>query len=180
MQTYVSLLRGINVSGTKKVPMSDLTDVYSSLGFTDITTYIQSGNVIFRSEKNPDGLSEMIEHAIYAKFGFDVPVLIRTKDEWQEIISLNPFINDPDVDPEKLHVTLLSDFPKPELVQKLESFASPPDKFVLTEKSIFLYCPGGYGITKLSNTFFENKLKVKATTRNWKSVNKIYGLMDAI
>ena len=173
MATYISILRGINVSGQKKIRMEDLKGLYEGLDFSEVTTYIQSGNVIFKTGLNLSisGLSEKIEKAIEEKYHFHVPVIIRTADEIRKILSSNPFLDEDGLDREKLHVTFLEEKPQPTDVGAIQKFDFSPDRFWIIGKEVYLYCPGGYGNTKLSNTFFEKKLHVKATTRNWKTVH---------
>lgn len=175
METYISILRGINVSGHRKIEMAGLKALYEKLQFNDVVTYIQSGNVIFKAaEKSSNiNLSKKIEKAIFEQYKFEVPVIIRTQFELEEIISANPYLQQSDIDLEKLHVTFLSKAPAEEAIRKIESADFSPDKFIMKDKEIYLYVPEGYGNTKLSNNFFENKLKVTATTRNWKTVNKL-------
>ena len=180
MKTYLSILRGINVSGQKKVPMKELKEVYENLGFKKVTTYIQSGNVIFISEDNKDELRTKIEGAIKDKFGFDVPVLIISEEELNSSVSNNPFIKEKDIDESKLHLTFLEKIPSRENMEKIEEHHFEPDRFIVSGKDVYVYCPGGYGRTKLNNNFFENKLKVRATTRNWRSVNVLLEMMQEI
>lgn len=181
MRTYISLLRGINVSGQRKIRMSDLQALYNELGFERVTTFIQSGNVVFQSAKNISDkeVSDKIERAILEKFSFEVPVIVRSVEEIKNILVSNPFV-DHGLDEEKLHVTFLADVPEKRWVNLMDQYDFSPDKFVITGKDIFLYCPGGYGKTKLSNTFFEQKLKVKATTRNWRTINKLLEIASGI
>jgi uncharacterized protein (DUF1697 family) len=180
MTTYISILRGINVSGHKNIRMEDLKAVYEGLDFGEVTTYIQSGNVIFKTGLNlsMSVLSEKIDKAIEEKYHFHVPVIIRTADEMHQILSSNPFLNEEGTDREKLHVTFLEEEPEPTDVSAIQKYDFPPDAFRIIGKEVYLFCPGGYGNTKLSNTFFENKLRVKATTRNWKTVGKLAELAD--
>ena len=175
MATYISILRGINVSGQKKILMPELKLLYEGLKFSGVITYIQSGNVIFSTDQNAPALevSSMIERAILEKFGFSVPVMIRTIVEMQSVINANPFIKDPGQTIEKLYVTFLDKAPAQSALEKINPYDFLPDKFILHHREIFLVCASGYGTTKLSNTFFEDKLKVKATTRNWNTVNKL-------
>lgn len=175
MQTFISILRGINVSGQKKILMDDLKSLYDHLQFKDVKTYIQSGNVIFKSdEKLSDAeLAKKIEDEIFKKYKFQVPVIIRSEDEMEKIISANPFLKEKNIDPKKLHVTFLSKIPGKENIEQLEGMDFLPDRFKVSAKEIYLYVPNGYGETKISNTFFEKKLKVNATTRNWNTVNKL-------
>lgn len=175
MKTYISILRGINVSGQKKVLMTDLKALYESLGLEEVTTYIQSGNVIFKTDEklsNQD-ITKKIEKAILEKYNFDVPVIIRSIEEIKNLISANPFLKERDINVEKLHVTFLADAPGKASLESIKNFDYPPDKFFIIGKEVFLHCPVTYGDTKLSNKFFENQLKISATTRNWKTINKL-------
>ena len=175
---YISLLRGINVSGQKKIKMSDLTVQYESLGFQNVITYIQSGNVIFdANDNNINNLTLTIEEKIKKEYQFYVPVEIRTKSDMMRIIKSNPFTPvDLTKDGTKVLVTFLSEKPKKDSLSNLLSYVNLPEKLIVKDKEVFLYCPNGYGKSKLSNTFIEKKLNVNATTRNWKSVLKLYEL----
>jgi uncharacterized protein (DUF1697 family) len=175
MQTFISILRGINVSGQKKILMADLKVLYENLKFKDVRTYIQSGNVIFKSNEPLSDIEfeKKIEDQIFKKYNFHVPVIIRSEDEIRKIIAANPFLKEKNIDPKKLHVTFLSNIPDKENVESIEKMDFSPDKFMISGKEVYLYAPNGYGETKISNTFFEKKLKVKATTRNWNTVNKL-------
>ena len=175
METYISILRGINVSGQKKILMTDLKALYETLGFENVSTYIQSGNVIFTTRKlllNKD-LTKKIEEAIFKKYDFDVPVIIRTGDEMEKVLAANPLLKEKNINVEKFHATFLEEEPSPEKIKLTRDLDYSPDKFRILGKEVYLYCPNGYGSTKLSNIFFESKLKVKATTRNWKTVNQL-------
>ena len=174
MNTVISILRGINVSGKNKIPMVELKAMYEGLKFKNITTYIQSGNVVFSAaESDTKALTKKIEQAILKKFGFNVPVIALTIDELQSAIKKNPFLKDKGIDTEKLHVTFLEDSPSADGLKKVMEYNYTPDKFIITGKEVYLHCPNGYGNTKLTNTFFENKLKVRATTRNWRTTNEL-------
>ncbi len=172
MKTYISILRGINVSGQKKIQMAGLKKLYEDLNFKDVTTYIQSGNVIFRvSEKIAEiALSEKIGKKIFEQYGFQVPVILRDSKEMKAVVDQNPFSGKRVIDLSKLHVTFLSKVPRKMLADSLLTFQQTIDRFIISGREIYLYCPNGYGTTKLSNTFFERKLEVTATTRNWKTV----------
>jgi len=166
------MLRGINVSGQKKILMKDLRDLYESLGLENIQSYVQSGNVVFDSnEQNMAKIRKSIESQIEHQFGFSVPVFIRTTFDFQRIIENHPFAQEEAI---RVLVTFLYEQPEKSKREELSHYKDKVDQFVLGEHEIFLFCPGGYGKTKLSNTFFEKKLDVIATTRNWKSVNALY------
>lgn len=177
MTTYISILRGINVSGQKSIRMIDLKALYESLGFTNVITYIQSGNVIFKtsSELNSNELAQKIEQAILKKYNFEVPVIIRSVKEWNIVTKNNPFIA-PTIEEGKLYVTFLNREPDKILLDSINKLDFTPEQFKITGKEIYLYCPNGYGNTKLSNNFFEKKLKTQATTRNWNTVLKLLEL----
>lgn len=172
MTTYISMLRGINVSGQKKIRMAELKNMYEMLGFGNVQTYVQSGNVIFdSSQQEIVKIQKSIETQIEAAFGFSVPVLIRTTDDFKRIIESHPFKKEEAL---RVLVTFLYERPDKSKLEDLSQYEDKVDKFAIGEQEIFLFCPGGYGKTKLSNTFFERKLDVVATTRNWKSVNALY------
>jgi uncharacterized protein (DUF1697 family) len=176
MKTYISILRGINVSGQKKIIMTDLKLLYEALGFSDVVTYIQSGNVVFKTnlKTTTTKLAKLIEDKIKGNYGFEVPVIIRTQNELQNIIDRNPFTND---EIESLYVTFLSNQPNTNYLEKLENVNYLPDKFEIIDKEIYLSV-NSYGNTKLSNNFFESKLKVTATTRNLKTIMKLIELVN--
>ena len=142
MKTYISILRGINVSGQRKILMSDLQALYVDLGFDNVITYIQSGNVIFQYTENVSDkeVSQKIEQAISEKFSFEVPVIVRSVEEIENILGRNPFINQ-GLDEEKLHVTFLADFPEKQSISSMDQYNFSPDKFIITGKDVFLYCP---------------------------------------
>jgi uncharacterized protein (DUF1697 family) len=174
MSIFVSLLRGINVGGQKKIHMETLRGIYETLGYTNVRTYVQSGNVVFESTSyTPSELVKRIEEQIEKTYGFTVLVFIRQADELQEILSSNPFLYDRNEDPGKLHVTFLYQSPLEIAWVKLVAPSSILDEFSCGELAVYLYCPNGYGKTKLSNGFFERKLGVSVTTRNWNTVNAL-------
>lgn len=162
--------------------MTDLVKLYEGIGFKKVITYIQSGNVIFNSihDASISELTQKIESAIFKKYGFQVPVIIRTADEMKAILRSNPFLKGEGYATEKFYITFLEDKPQPADIEKINHFNSPPDRFIIINREIYLDCAGGYGTTRLSNTFFENKLKVRATTRNWNTVNKLVELTTKV
>ncbi len=177
MPVFTSILRGINVSGQRKVPMAQLRSLYEDLGFKNVATYIQSGNVVFEAASSK-GLAQQIETAIHTAFGFEVPVIIRTKKEWEQVVTDNPFLKkNPEKDIAKLHVTFLEVAPDKGLWDKLDLARFLPDECRIMEKEVYLHIPDSYGNTKLSNALFEQKLKIKATTRNWKTVLQLGEIM---
>jgi uncharacterized protein (DUF1697 family) len=179
VKTYVSLLRGINVSAQKRIKMEELRSLYAALGFRNVQTYIQSGNVVFQSQ-NPDAveLSRNIEASIEGHFGYSVSVVMRRRSDLHRILDHNPFLRDRDEDITKLCVVFLAASPDPSALNEISTVKDPYDEFQVMGREIYLFCPHGFARTKLSNNFFERKLKVSATTRNWKTVNKLYEMTD--
>lgn len=174
METYISILRGINVSGKKLIKMDALRKLYEDLGFHSITTYVQSGNVIFTSETaNSEKLAQTISQQIEKEFGFDVPVIVMSIAQLKHIIENNPFANDSQKDKTFLHVTFLSSKPDKFDLNAIEDKKLSGEEIAITGNAVYLYCPNEYGKSKLNNGFLEKKLKVGATTRNWKTTNKL-------
>ncbi len=181
MKTFISLLRGINVSGQNKIRMAELKRLYEAIDLFNVVAYIQSGNIIFDcAEQDPVPLARSIETEIARSFEISVRVFLRDKNRFQQIIDGNPFSHQRSEDPEKLHITFLSDSPIKSALSNLPlptdpkgSGAGSGDEFLGYDQEIYLFCPNGYGRTKFSNTFFERKLSVSATTRIWKTVNAL-------
>lgn len=178
MNKYLSLLRGINVSGQKKILMKDLKTLYEETGFKNVQTYIQSGNVIFETTASKNLITK-IEHQIVKKYTFEVSVIIKTAVELEDIIRKNPFAKNKNIDPARIYITFLAEHPKAEFISQLNEINYEPEKFIIVEKTIYVYCPNGYGKTVFNNNFIENKLKTIATTRNWKTVNALWRMMKA-
>lgn len=176
MGIYISLLRGINVSGKNKILMADLKIVYESLSFKNVTTYIQSGNVIFESP-SAKKLEEVISNKIKEAYGFEVPVLVKNMEEFLEAVSSNPFLKEKNIELDKLHLTFLSSTPATTTIDKIKDIKTE-DRYSIVGPNVYLYCPIGYGNTKLNNTLLEKKLEVKATTRNWKTCNEIIHIVN--
>ncbi len=177
MHTFIAILRGINVSGNRMIKMDDLRQMFLNMGFTRIKTYIQSGNVIFQSlQDDIKQLEEIISTQIHSQYGFQVPVIVISIGELKYIIDNNLYLTDNTKTLNHLHVTFLSACPKQILVDELNSDQSLTDDFIIDKRVVYLHCPQGYSKSKLSNGFIENKLKVSATTRNWKTMNELLAL----
>ena len=175
MPTFISLLRGINVSGQRKIRMADLKVAYEAVGLTNVNTYVQSGNVVFDCKmRSASKIAGLLEQQIESCFGYDVTVMVRTPSDFKRIIEDNPFSAQARKDPAKVHVTFLASRPSGAMVERVEDADTGGDEFSVGRQEILLYCPNGYGKTKLNNTFFERKLKMPATTRNWKTVKALY------
>jgi len=179
MNSYVSLLRGINVSGKNKIKMADLRTQLSDIGLSDVATYIQSGNILFKSkEQDADLLANQIKELLLSEYSYDVPVLVRSADYWNRIAANHPFLTTGEEPLNQLYVVFLKELPSAEHLDSIKGFTHKDDVFMVKDDAIYLYCPGGYGVTKLTNNFFERKLKVQATTRNWKTVSKLKELLE--
>lgn len=181
MTTYISILRGINVSGQKIIKMDALKRMYEKLNFENVQTYVQSGNVIFSvKETDTKVIEKIISSQIEKEFGFDVPVIVLSAKTLETIIENNSFTKDNSKEPQFLHVTFLADNPAEFNKEKIVEKKQAGEEIAFTQNAIYLYCPNGYGNTKLNNNFLENKLKVKATTRNWKTTNELLRLATKI
>ena len=177
MGIYISILRGINVSGQKNIKMAALKTLYESLGLKDVQTYIQSGNVVFTGHgADEETLASAIRAAIKQEFGYRIVVLVRSDHDWKSVATNNPFDGGSGIDPSKLHVTFLAETPGKSALDALNATDAGPDEARVIGKEVYLHCPNGYGRTKLSNSFLELKLGTPATTRNWNTVNKLLKL----
>jgi uncharacterized protein (DUF1697 family) len=170
------MLRGINVSGRRPVKMASLQEVCTSLGFADVETYLQSGNIVLRTDRPQQSLPEVLSKAIAASFGHDdVHVVVLSATELRRIVDANVFI-ERGCDPAKLHVTFFAGAFDDAVLPSLPRNAYLPDEFEGGNKVVYLHCPNGYGRTKLNNAFFERKMKRVATTRNWSTTLKLRDL----
>lgn len=176
MHTFVALLRGINVGGKAMIPMTELRSLFASLGFEDVSTYIQSGNVMFTSPTDDaQVLAARIEERIAETFGSSAAVLLRTPAELSGIAGSNPFLGR-ETDLSKLHVVFLSGPPAAAAVGELDPRRSPPDEFSVRGREIYLHLPNGAGRSKLTIDYFEKRLGIRATARNWKTLTKLIEL----
>jgi uncharacterized protein (DUF1697 family) len=175
MLIYIAMLRGINVSGQKIIQMERLRASFEALGFLGVRTYVQSGNVIFEAAKDSStSFTKRIKEKILRDFGFSVPVIVKTSNQMREVVNGNPFLKERAIDHSKLHVTFLSAPPPKPALRHLDALAATSDQFRIIGQENYLYCPNGYGRTALSNGAFERMLSVEATTRNWKTVQKLF------
>ena len=170
MKTYIVILRGINVSGKNKLPMADLRELLSTLNFQNVQTYIQSGNIILDSDETKSNVCQKIKEGIVSKFGYDVPVLIRTISEWEKAIANNPY---PTENHKILGFAFLREIPKE---KSFEITGTEEDVYTIIEDVVYIYCPTGMARTKLTNNLFERKLKVTATSRNFRTTLKLLEL----
>lgn len=177
MIRYIALLRGINVGGHRKIKMADLREIFISAGFTNVTTYIQSGNIIFdSSETNTELLAQTIEQAVENNAGFHSSVLLRTISDLEKLVLENPF-EGRQTEGHKLYITFFEAEPPPGKQQELLSYGSEREEFTVRKRELYsLINKGIPGKPIFSNSFIEKHFEMPATTRNWRSVNKILGI----
>jgi uncharacterized protein (DUF1697 family) len=175
-QTYAALLRGINVGGKNKLPMAALKDVFTTLGHQDVVSYVQSGNVVFRcSGGGADDVAHELEQAVAKEFGLRISVLLRNAAQLKTIEKGSPFVPAAD-DRSKLHVMFLDRAPSKAAIARLDPERSPGDEFRVERSEIYLSYPAGSGRTKLTLDYFEKRLGVVGTARNWNTLLKLVEL----
>ncbi len=179
MTTYLALLRGINVGGKNPVPMAVLRTMFTELGHAEARTYIQSGNVVFRTTKpaKEPALVRSIEDAIASTFTLQVPVVVRTGAQLATVLTGNPFLVT-GTDHRTLHVAFLAARPSAKAVAVLDPDRSAPDAFEVRGREIYLHYPNGSGRSTLTLDYFERTLGIRATVRNWKTVTTLLDLMQ--
>ncbi|HFC12215.1 MAG TPA: DUF1697 domain-containing protein [Anaerolineae bacterium] len=176
MNTYIALLRGINVGGKNKLKMAELRGQFTALGYAHVQSYVQSGNLLFDSaESDPAQLENEIRTMLLDKYGYTVSVMVRPPDLFARIVEENPYLARCE-DTKQLYVTFLAAEPDPAAIAAIKIPASTGDAFSVAGRVLYFFCPGSYGRTKFNNNFFERKLGVAATTRNWRTVNKLLTL----
>lgn len=177
MTIYLALLRGINVGGANKVPMRELRTLMEDLGYGNVQTYLQSGNVLLVAPSmTARKLAAEIEDEISKAFDLTIPVIVRTQGELERVAAANPWPTK-GVKPSSLHVMFLAEPASAKAVKTLDSDRSPPDEFEVKDREIFLRFPNGSGRSKLTIDYFEKKLGTRATARNWNTVLKVLELM---
>ena len=170
MTTYIAILRGINVGGHKKLPMEALRSLMEAPHFTAVRTYIQSGNIVFRSELQDNSkITALISDNIFNEFNYEVPVIVKTLAQWEQAIVKNPYKGKPI---KQVLFTFLKEKPN----KHIDLSGYGDTQATLQEDVVHLYCPNGYGKTKLNTNFFEKELGILATTRNWNTVEKLLQL----
>jgi len=171
--TYVALLRGVNLGGHKKINMEQLRKSLERMGFEDVQTYIQSGNVIFKTGAvSTAELSRRVEAKILGDFGFSVPVIVRTAAELGKILQNNPFTQHKGIEPTQLHVFFLSRTPPKAAVEELEGLRIGTARLRCCGREVYVHTPDGFGRTRLPN--LDKVLSVMATARNWNTVNQLH------
>jgi uncharacterized protein (DUF1697 family) len=176
----VALLRGINVGGKNRLPMEALRELFRDAGAEQVSTYIQSGNVLFRASATlARRLPELVSAAIEERFGYRVAVVLRSAAELRAVPARNPF-RGPRVRPEHLHVVFLAARPAAARVANLDPARSKTDRFAVDGREIFLHCPGGLARTKLGIDWFDRRLGTSGTVRNWKTTAALIERLDSV
>lgn len=177
MSKYIALLRGINVSGQKKIKMAELRDHLAELPFQNIETYIQSGNIIFNSEiQDLKKLEKLIFDKIKDIYGFEVPTIVLTRDYLVQAEAENPYKSEAEEAGNKAFIAFLFEEPSLDRIEVFKELDYSPDQMHLNAKNLYFYCPNGAGRSKITNNLFESKLKVSATGRNFKTIWKLLEL----
>ncbi len=176
-ETYLALLRGVNVGGKNKLPMKALVEICCGIGCGDVRTYIQSGNAIFSADPAIQStLAALISAEIARRLALRVPVVVRSATELAETVRANPFL-EAGAPEEALHVLFLAGQPEAGRVGALDPDRSPPDRFAVRGREVYLWLPNGVAETKLSTAYFDAKLATISTGRNWRTLTTLLGLM---
>ncbi len=173
MTAYIALLRAVNVGGHNKIKMAELKRVFEELGFGQVQTYIQSGNVLFAATEAEQPLRQRLEREIEARFGFPVTVVLRTAEELRRVVAECPFAPDSLGEGESLYVSLLVEAPSQEGIERLLAFDDPAGKCRVVGREVFLLYRQRMSDSKLQNSVIEQKLCVRATARNWQTITTL-------
>ncbi len=174
----MALLRAVNVGGRNRIAMADLRELLEGLGYGEVRTHLQSGNAVFTAAgSSPEQLAREIEHALGEEVGLAAKVLVRTRAELERAIAANPLLDVADGNHSRLLVTFLSHAPAREAIAELAPAEFEPDVFAVGEREIYTWYPDGVRATRLSNAFWERRLGVVATGRNWRTVTRLLELL---
>ena len=179
MTSYVALLRGINVGGRHSVPMADLRACCAALGLSDVSTYIQSGNIVFSSAEDPGELTVTLAEGLEAQFGFAIPVMIRDAAQIEAVATAHPF-SELQLEEKFLHVMFLGGEPDEASVAAFDVARYAPDELAVRGREAYLAYPNGSGRSKLTIDAVERALNTDATARNWRTVRKLAGMARVI
>src|SRR6266446_2126283 len=170
----ISMLRGVNLASHNRMKMDVLRALYESLGLREPQTYVQSGNVVFRTgERDLAALARRIEKGIERTFAIRSDVILRTAPEMKDVIARNPFAKRSDIEPSRLLVTFLASDPGPEACEKVRAIKADPEELHIDGRELYIYYPNGQARPKLSFAAVERALKTTGTGRNWNSVTKL-------
>jgi uncharacterized protein (DUF1697 family) len=177
MSVHIALLRGINVGGHNKVGMSDLRDLFGELGLVGATSLLQSGNIVFQSDRLTGAtLEHLLEEETAKRLKVSVEYLIRGATEWETIVARNPFPEEAKGDPGHLVVMFLKTAPSAKTVDTLQAAIQGPEVIRCDGRQLYIVYPAGIGRSKLTNALIEAKLGSRGTGRNWNTVIKLAAL----
>ncbi len=174
-QTYILFLRGVMPTGKNRVPMAQLREILISAGFENVQTWIQSGNVVLKTDLQPEILSETVSKLIQHKIGAQIPVIVKSREDLVQIIQENPFQGE-GYDISRVFFAMFNGELNEELKAKLLAEDFSPEYLSITHQVAYMYIPGTYGRGKLSNNFLEKKLRTVATSRNFNTISKMIEL----
>ncbi len=181
MPVFIAFLRGINVGGKKTIAMAKLKALLEKVGFEDVKTHLNSGNVVFATkEKSPDKLTRTIENAIGKEFGFAPAIVLRSAAELKAILAKNPFPKMEKSDPSHLLVMTLAGKPHAGAKAKLAEAHQGDEEIHIAGENVYLTYPNGIGKSKLTNTLLEKHLGVAGTARNWNTLTKLLAIADEV
>lgn len=178
MARLIVLLRGINLGARNRISMPELRDALENAGYEDVRTYLQSGNVVLTSKKSAKTVARECEHVIADRFGLEIDVVARTRNELAKVVERNP-LGRVAKNPKRYQVSFLAAKPRPKLVRKLADAAVPPEKLVSIGRELYAWHPKGVARSKLWAQLAGEGLGVTATARNWTTVTKLLELADA-
>lgn len=175
MTTYVALLRAINLGKKNKVKMAELRSFLNSLGIKDAQTYIQTGNIIFDSNLDAETLTDMLENKLEERFGFSIPVMLRTSSEWYGIVELCPYADNSLTGEQSIHISFLGMTPSEHALNNLENYQNEKDTYQLNGREVYIL----YGQNPHKSNLQQHlqKLNVPATLRNWRTVLKLESML---
>ena len=179
MPVLICFLRGVNVGGHAKIKMDALRSLFVALKFEEPRTYVQSGNIVFKtSERNLRRVAGRIKQAITKKFACSPEIMLRTVAELRAVVSINPFARRANIEPGKLHVFFLSAQPAKNAEENLRQLAIRPEELHLIGRELFIYFPNGVGKSKLPWARLDKALETPGTGRNWNSVTKVLEMAE--
>lgn len=175
--TLIALLRGINVGGRNSVLMVDLRSLCGEIGWRNVRTYIQSGNVVFDADDMPADCEEMFEQAVETRFGLSIPIIVRSTAQWEAYIEGNPFIEAAEEEPNRVMLALPKKTPEPTAASLLQERARDGERVAQADDVLWIHYPAGAGKSKLSPSLIDRLVGSPVTSRNWRTVLKVAGLV---
>jgi uncharacterized protein (DUF1697 family) len=180
MPVLISMLRAVNLASHNRISMESLRTLYASLGFEEVRTYIQSGNIVFRAaERNLSAVAKRIEDAIEKNLGFRSAVILRSSSDLRKVIAANPFANRPEVEPNRLLVLFLAADPERKDLRRIAELEGP-EELHAAGREVYIYFPNGMARPKISPALVEKALNTPATGRNWNTVKKLVEIAEEL